>query len=97
MANAMAFPVVGVTCMVRRRTARRIGCDENSLRKCIRPLVETGLRAHDDDPHVPVLDNRHGRERPRYATGFQARRWTVFSSFLSAADPREKNFKLHFV
>jgi hypothetical protein len=30
--------VVGVTCMVRRRTARRIGFDENSLRKCIRPL-----------------------------------------------------------
>ncbi len=29
---------IGVTCMVRRLTARRIGCDENSLRKCIRPL-----------------------------------------------------------
>jgi hypothetical protein len=27
----------------------------NSLRKCIRPLVEIGLRAHDDDPRVPVL------------------------------------------
>jgi len=77
---------LGVTCMVRRRTARRIGVDENSLRKCIRPLVETGLRAHDDDPRVPVLANRHGRERPRYATGFQARRLTVFSSFLSSAD-----------
>ena len=73
-------------CMVRRRTARRIGCDENSLRKCIRPLVETGLRAHDDDSRVPVLNNRHGRERPRYDTGFQARRLTVFSSLLSSAD-----------
>ena len=30
--------VVVETCMVRRRTARRIGFDENSLRKCIRPL-----------------------------------------------------------
>jgi hypothetical protein len=30
--------IVGVTCMVRRRTARRIELDENSLRKCIRPL-----------------------------------------------------------
>ena len=59
------------TCMVRRRTARRIGCNENSLRKCIRPLVESDLRAHDDDPRVPVLGNRHGRERPRYATGFR--------------------------
>jgi hypothetical protein len=53
---------IGETCMVRRRTARRIGFDENSLRKCIRPLVETGLRAHDDDPRVPVLVNPHGRE-----------------------------------
>jgi hypothetical protein len=43
--------------------------------------METGLRAHDDDPRVPVLNNRHGRKRPRYATGFQARRLTVFSSF----------------
>jgi len=43
-------------------------------------LVESGPRAHDDDPRVPVLVNRHGRERPRYATGFQARRLTVFSS-----------------
>ena len=83
--------------MVRRRTARRIGLDEKPSAKMYRPLVESGLRAHDDDPRVPVLANRHGRERPRYATGFQARRLTVFSSFLSAADSREKNFKLHFV
>jgi hypothetical protein len=87
----------GETCMVRRRTPRRIGCDENSLRKCIRPLVETGLRAHDDDPRVPILVNPHGRERLRFATGFQARRLTAFLPFLSAADSREKNFKLHFV
>ena len=93
----MAWMTIDVTCMVRRRTARRIGCNENSLRKCIRPLVESDLRAHDDDPRVPVLGNRHGRERPGFATGFQARRLTVFSSFLSAADSREKNFKLHFV
>ena len=26
--------------------------DENSLRKCIRPLVENVLRAHDDDPRL---------------------------------------------
>src|SRR5215472_1855934 len=57
-----------------------LGWTRNSLRKCIRPLVENGLRAHDDDPRVPVLANRHGRKRPRYATGFQARRLTVFSS-----------------
>ena len=49
--------------------------------------MESDLRAHDDDPRVPVLANRHGRERPRYATGFQARRLTVFSSpLLSSAD-----------
>ena len=48
-------PILDVTCMVRRRTARRIGVTRNSLRKCIRPLVENGLRANDDDPHVPVL------------------------------------------
>src|SRR5207244_12146116 len=57
-----------------------LGWTRSSLRKCIRPLVENGLRAHDDDPHVPVLANRRGHERPRYATGFQARRLTVFSS-----------------
>src|SRR5215467_7759658 len=45
-------------------------------------LVENRLRAHDDDPRVPVLVNRHGRERPCYASGSQARRLTVFSSFL---------------
>jgi len=33
-----AWGMIGVTCMVRRRTARRIGFNENSLRKCIRPL-----------------------------------------------------------
>jgi hypothetical protein len=42
-------------------------------------LVESYLRADDDDPRVPFLANRHGRERPRYVTGFQARRLTVFS------------------
>ena len=57
-----------------------LGWTKSSLRKCLRPLVENGLRAHDDDPHVPVLANRRGHERPRYATGFQARRLTVFSS-----------------
>ena len=46
-------------------------------------LVESDLRAHDDDPRVPVLVNPDGRGRPRYATGSQARRLTVFSSFLS--------------
>jgi hypothetical protein len=48
--------------------------------------VETGLRAHDDDPRVPVLNNRHGHERPYYVAGSRARRLTVFSSFLSSAD-----------
>jgi hypothetical protein len=85
--------IVVVTCMVRRRTARRIVYDENRLRKCIRPLVESDLRALDDDPRVPVLNNRRGRKRPCYDTGFQARRLTVFSSFLSSADSQEKNFR----
>src|SRR5882724_2987394 len=66
----------------------------SSLRKCIRPVVENGLRAHDDDPHVPVLNNRHGHERPCYDPGSQARRWTVFSSYLSFADFREANFQV---
>jgi hypothetical protein len=55
--------------------------------------VENGLRAHDDDPRVPVLDNRRGRERPCYVTGFQARRLTVFSSPNSSADFREADLK----
>jgi hypothetical protein len=41
--------------------------------------VENVLRAHDDDQRVPVFVNRHGRVRTHYATGFQARRLTVFS------------------
>jgi hypothetical protein len=49
-------------------------------------LEECDLRALDDNPRVPVLVNPHGRERPRYVTGFQARRLTVFSSFLSSAE-----------
>ena len=33
-----------------------VGSEINSLRKCIRPLIgESFLRAHDDDPRVPVL------------------------------------------
>jgi hypothetical protein len=53
----------GVTCMVRRGNARGIGWDEKQSAKmypCL--LVESGLRAHDDDPRVPVLNNRHGRQ-----------------------------------
>ena len=69
---------VDVTCMVRRGTARRIGSDENSLRKCIRPLVENGLRAHDDDPRVPVLVNRDGHERPVLRRRFTG---TLFDCF----------------
>jgi hypothetical protein len=74
-----------------------LGWTRSSLRKCIRPLVENGLRAHDDDPHVPVLNNRHGQERPCYDSGSQARRLTVFSSAipLQASAMRIKN--LHFV
>jgi hypothetical protein len=64
--------------MVRRRTARRIGLTRTVCENVSGLLVESGLRAHDDDPRVPVLVNPHGRERPRYATGFQARRLTVF-------------------
>jgi hypothetical protein len=47
--------------------------------------VERNLGAHDDDPRVPVLANRHGPERPRYVTGFQSRRLTVFSSIIATA------------
>ncbi len=70
-----------------------LGWTRSSLRKCIRPLVENGLRAHDDDPRVPVLDNRHGCEKPCYDAGSRARRLTVFSSFLFFADFWEANFK----
>ena len=59
-----------------------LGWTRSSLRKCIRPLVENGLRAHDDDPRVPVLDNRRGCEKPCYDAGSRARRLTVFSSIL---------------
>src|SRR6266487_6808041 len=69
----------------------------SSLRKCIRPLVENGLRAHDDDPRVPVLVNRHGRERPYYDTGSRARHLTVFSSFLFFCRLLRSELQSHFV
>src|SRR5208283_4367712 len=47
-----------------------LGWTRSSLRKCMRPLLENGLRAHDDDPRVPVLNNRHGCEKPCYDAGF---------------------------
>jgi len=47
-----------------------LGWTRSSLRKCIRPLVENGLRAHDDDPRVPVLVNRRGHERPVFQHRF---------------------------
>jgi hypothetical protein len=59
--------------------------------------VENGLRAHDDDPHVPVLDNRRGRERPRFDPGFQARRLTVFSSPIPLQTSKKRISRNHFV
>ena len=50
----------------------------SSLRKCIRPLVENGLRAHDDDPRVPVLVNRDGHQRPMFQRRFSG---TPFDCF----------------
>jgi hypothetical protein len=32
--------------------------------------VESDLRAHDYDPRVPVLANRHGRGRPTSGAAF---------------------------
>jgi hypothetical protein len=46
---------------------------------------------------VPVLDNRRGRERPCYVTGFQARRWTVFSSPIPLQTSEKRILKNHFV
>jgi hypothetical protein len=63
-----------------------VGGEVNSLRKCIRPLVgESILRAHDDDPRVPVLINRSVIE-PFTVPGFPARRLTVRSSCSLLAD-----------
>ncbi|HET6889400.1 MAG TPA: hypothetical protein VFH87_15885, partial [Candidatus Udaeobacter sp.] len=59
--------------------------------------VESDLRALDDDPRVPVLVNPHGHERPRFNSGFQARRLTVFSSFLSSAELLRTEPQSHFV
>ena len=51
---------VGVTCMVRRRTARRMGVTRTVCENVSGLLVENDLRALDDDAHVRVLVNRHG-------------------------------------
>src|SRR6266581_8051690 len=67
----------------------------SSLRKCIRPLVENGLRAHDDDPRVPVLVNRRGRERPVFQRRFSGTPFDCsFVLFCSSADFWETNFKV---
>jgi hypothetical protein len=46
----------------RARMQEELGWTRSSLRKCIRPLVENGLRAHDDDPRVPVLNHTRAIE-----------------------------------
>src|SRR5882724_4793491 len=69
----------------------------SSLRKCIRPLVENGLRAHDDDPRVPVLVNRRGHERPYFNAGSRARHLTVLSSFLFFCRLPGNELPSHFV
>ena len=53
-------------------------------------LVENRLRAHDDDPRVPVLVNPHGHERPHFDPGSPARRLTVFSSLLFCLQTSQK-------
>jgi hypothetical protein len=72
-------------------------CNEKQSAKMYPASVENGLRAHDDDPRVPVLDNRRGRERPCYVTGFQARRLTVFSSPIPLQTSEKRILKNHFV
>lgn len=60
------------------RVQEELSWTRSSLRKCIRPLVENGLRAHDDDPRVPVLVNRRGHERPVFQRRFSG---TPFDCF----------------
>jgi hypothetical protein len=67
--------------MVRHPNARRIGLDAKQSAKTASGLswkMVSG-RTH-DDARVPVLASPLGLERPRYASGFQARRLTLFSS-----------------
>src|SRR5438477_8456503 len=85
-------------CMVRRRTARGIVTTRTVCKNVSGLLVENALRAHDDDPRVPVLNNRHGHKRPHSNPGSQARRLTVFSSLLFPCRlVRSGSEKLHFV
>jgi len=59
--------------------------------------VEIDLRAHDDDPRVPVLANRHGREKTLLRHRFSGTSFDcVFVSY-SSADFCEANLKNHFV
>ena len=73
-------------CMVRRPTTRRIVATRTVCEN-VSGLLENILRAHDDDSRVPVLNNRHGQQRPFFDPGSQARRLTVFSSFLFPCRP----------
>ena len=93
----LAQCIVGVTRMVRRRLQEEMSLTRTVCENVSGLLVESGLRAHDDDPRVPVLVNPHGRETPRYATGFQARRLTVFSSPVPLKTSEKRISKTRFV
>ena len=71
--------------MVRRRTARGLKFDEETVRENVSGLLveNHSLRALDDDPHVPVLLNPSVPKDAFERSGFPARRWTVVSSFFS--------------
>src|SRR5437660_11831614 len=69
----------------------------SSLRKCIRPLVENGLRAHDDDPRVTVLVNPDVMKDPYFNAGSRVRHLTVFSSFLFFCRLLGNELQSHFV
>src|SRR5512146_2554632 len=67
----------------------------DSLRKCIRPLVETRSPGHDDDPRVSVLINHSVTKDLLAQPGFPTRRLTVLSSCSLLSRPWWDLPKLH--
>src|ERR1700693_465526 len=76
------------------RMQEELGWTRSSLRKCIRPPVENGLRAHDDDSRAPVLNNRPGPDSGNRAGAVPLWCGSFFLLFLTSLPVPFRHFAL---
>jgi hypothetical protein len=72
-------------------------CDEKQSAKMYPASVENGLRAHDDDPRVPVLIIAAVVKKTLLRHRFSGTPFDCVFVSCSSADFREANLKNHFV